>query len=88
MTDYAQPRDYDFCFPSEAENMLHLQQCPGCDLCDALVQFYESCDNCGAWGNMDAMQGVVNEGTATVLCATCMEKYAKDPKSVFILPPA
>ena len=38
----------------DQENIRHLEECPGCDHCTGLTEFYLACDRCGTWGNKDA----------------------------------
>ncbi len=73
---------------NDAEAIEHLEKCPGCHECQYLLNYYEACDNCGDFGNMNVMQGVVRGTTATALCSRCMALYDDDPESVYLVPEA
>ncbi len=62
-------------YGTDGNNIKHLEECPGCSLCDYLIEFYQSCDNCGTWGHKDVIGGAVKDGQACVLCSECLPLY-------------
>lgn len=58
----------------DGENIKHLEECPGCPECDYLLEFYETCDECGCFGHVDAMKGYEKDRNVVVLCSDCYYK--------------
>ena len=55
---------------STTDNIQHLTECPGCERCELLMDFYLACDGCGEWGHKDSAHGyVMREGE--VICQRC-----------------
>lgn len=57
---------------SDSENIAHLTACPGCDECDALMEFYMACEFCGAWGHKDANGWGLHDGKP--ICYGCSNR--------------
>lgn len=55
---------------SDSENCAHLTNCPGCDKCEALLEHYMACDECGSWGNKEA-NGWKKTSENQFVCESC-----------------
>ena len=57
---------------SDSENIHHLTECPGCSLCDYLMEMYEACELCGAWGHKSCAVVVPDDnGVDVPVCYQC-----------------
>lgn len=61
---------------TDGENLRHLSDCPGCSQCQALLEWYASCDKCGAWCHKSTMMAVYAVATESMqaLCEICKPK--------------
>ena len=57
----------------------HLQQCPGCERCDYLLDgFYMFCDECGLAGHQDSDGWALFDKFPHVVCSACADTREKE----------
>lgn len=59
---------------SDSDAITHLENCPGCPECDALLEFYETCERCGEWGHKDVFSKRIKNGRCKAYCDNCLGK--------------
>jgi hypothetical protein len=66
------PEDTDPSLWSVSEAIEHLNICPGCEICEMLVEDFMACDSCGSWGEKDSSGWDVIEGRP--YCIACADE--------------
>lgn len=58
---------------TDGDNVQHLEECPGCMICERLLEFYMTCDGCGSWGNKESagFEMVQRNGVDMFYCWSC-----------------
>jgi hypothetical protein len=71
------PMDISDPTPEGFDELHHLNTCPGCWVCNHLIEFYETCDQCGRFAHMTTITCVVTDGIAFSRCTSCWDKYER-----------